>query len=273
MLASLVRELLGLGLGDAKQVLLTGTSAGGVAAMLQADNVRAMLPTTVEKFKAISFAGWFRTNASACKDATRCPWPGAMQHAFTMQNMRGSDDDKEKACLRKHGWRCMHSGLAARRVKAPLFVVQSALDSWSLANIWRGSDPEQTREVSKRSCIGSCFESCSVEETDDLNGSVSACAPPPPIPAPPPEPPPPTPTRHRAAAAATAAAAAIGVARSQLKCRHLHEQVLRLPWSPTSPITCCFAPATARSSPTAARTSCTNSRGTSSTAHSRKASP
>jgi hypothetical protein len=142
--------------------------------MLQADNVRAMLPTTVEKFKAISFAGWFRTNASACKDATRCPWPGAMQHAFTMQNMRGSDDDKEKACLRKHGWRCMHSGLAARRVKAPLFVVQSALDSWSLANIWRGSDPEQTREVSKRSCIGSCFESCSVEETDDLNGFATA---------------------------------------------------------------------------------------------------
>ena len=37
MLASLVRELIGMGLGDAKQVLLTGTSAGGVAAMLQAD--------------------------------------------------------------------------------------------------------------------------------------------------------------------------------------------------------------------------------------------
>ena len=84
MLASLVRELIGMGLGDAKQVLLTGTSAGGVAAMLQADNVRAMLPTTVEKFKAISFAGWFRTNAAACKDATRCPWPVAMKHAFTM---------------------------------------------------------------------------------------------------------------------------------------------------------------------------------------------
>ena len=261
MLASLVRELIGLGLGDAKQVLLTGTSAGGVAAMLQADNVRAMLPTTVEKFKVASFAGWFRTNASACKDATRCPWPGAMQHAFTMQNMRGSDDDKEKACLRKHGWRCMHSGLAARRVKAPLFVVQSALDSWSLANIWRGSDPEQTREVSKRSCIGSCFESCSVEETDDLNGSVSTCDPPPPIPAPQPEPHPPAPTHHRAAA------------RSQLKCRHFYAQVLRPPWFPTSPITCCLALATARSSPTAARTSCTNCRGTSSTARSRKASP
>ena len=141
MLASLVRELIGMGLGDAKQVLLTGTSAGGVAAMLQADNVRAMLPTTVEKFKAISFDGWFRTNAAACKDATRCPWPVAMKHAFTMQDMRGSDDEQEKACLRKHGWRCVHSGLAARRVKAPLFVVQSALDSWSLANIWRGAEP------------------------------------------------------------------------------------------------------------------------------------
>ena len=70
MLASLVRELIGMGLGDAKQVLLPGTSAGGVAAMLQADNVRAMLPTTV-KCKAISFAGWFRTSAASCKDATR----------------------------------------------------------------------------------------------------------------------------------------------------------------------------------------------------------
>ena len=269
MLASLVRELIGLGLGDAKQVLLTGTSAGGVAAMLQADNVRAMLPTTVEKFKAISFAGWFRTNAAACKDATRCPWPGAMQRAFTMQNMRGSDDDKEKACLRRHGWRCMHSGLAARRVKAPLFVVQSALDSWSLANIWRGSDPEQTREVSKRSCIGSCFDSCSVEETDDLNGSASACAPPS-IPSPSARASPtytnPSPCRrrHRRHHRCRPLPA---------QCRHLYEQVLRSPWSPTSPTTCCLAPATAHSSPTAARTSCTNCRGTSWTASSRKASP
>jgi len=203
VLASLVRELIGMGLGDARQVLLTGASAGGVAAMLQADNVRAMLPTTVEKFKAISFAGWFRTNAAACKDATRCPWPVAMKHAFTMQDMRGSDDDQEKACLRKHGWRCVHSGLAARRVKAPLFVVQSALDSWSLANIWRGSEPEHAREVPKRSCIGSCFESCSVEETDDLNGVAPRLTARPAIPAPQPEPRPPSPTpspcrcRHR----------------------------------------------------------------------------
>lgn len=200
MLASLVRELIGMGLGHAKQVLLTGTSAGGVAAMLQADNVRAMLPTTVEKFKAISFAGWFRTNAAACKDATRCPWPVAMKHAFTMQDMRGSDDDQEKACLRKHGWRCVHSGLAARRVKVPLFVVQSALDSWSLANIWRGSEPEQTREVPKRSCIGSCFESCSVEETDDLNGvapRLTARPAIPPEPRPPSPPPSPCHCRHR----------------------------------------------------------------------------
>ena len=203
MLASLVRELIGMGLGDAKQVLLTGTSAGGVAAMLQADNVRAMLPTTVEVFKAISFAGWFRTNAAACKDATRCPWPVAMKHAFTMQDMRGSDDEQEKACLRKHGWRCVHSGLAARRVKAPLFVVQSALDSWSLANIWRGSEPEHAREVPKRSCIGSCFESCSVEETHDLNGVAPRLTARPAIPAPQPEPRPPSPppspwhSRHR----------------------------------------------------------------------------
>ena len=271
MLASLVRELIGMGLGDAKQVLLTGTSAGGVAAMLQADNVRAMLPTTVEKFKAISFAGWFRTNAAACKDATRCPWPVAMKHAFTMQDMRGSDGDQEKACLRKHGWRCVHSGLAARRVKAPLFVVQSALDSWSLANIWRGSEPEHAREVPKRSCIGSCFESCSVEETHDLNGVAPRLTAHPAIPAPQPEPRPPSPPpspwhsrhrRHRPSA----------VARSQLKCRHPYAQVLRPPWSMTSSTTCCLALATARSSPTAARTNRTSCRGTSSTARLRKAS-
>ena len=201
MLASLVRELVGLGLGGAKQVLLTGTSAGGVAAMLQGDNVRAMLPT-VEKFKIISFAGWFRTDASACKDATRCPWAKAMQHAVTMHSMRSNEDGEasentleEASCLREHGWRCMHAGLAARRVKTPLFVVQSALDSWSLANIWRGSDlertpgdPEVRSDVTERGCIGSCFASCSTEETDDLNGSASACAPPPSSSPPPPRP-------------------------------------------------------------------------------------
>ena len=59
ILNAVVRELERLGLGGgadpaapAHEVLLSGTSAGGLAVLINADYVRALLPAGVDKFKA-----------------------------------------------------------------------------------------------------------------------------------------------------------------------------------------------------------------------------
>ena len=173
VLSALIRELGHLGLGSAKQeLLLSGGSAGGLGAILQGDRVRAMLPL-VEKFKVVSFAGWFRTDIAACYDTATCPWFEVMRHAHVLHQMRGSSDTDshvESECLREHGWRCMHASLAAQRMEAPLYLAQSSLDAWQLANIWRGST-FSSGTIDTGSCIGSLYEgACHAEEIRDLNG-------------------------------------------------------------------------------------------------------
>ena len=230
VLAALIRELIGLGLGAPKQeVLLSGGSAGGLAAILQGDRVRAMLPL-VARFKVLSFAGWFRTDTAACYDAAECPWLEVMRHAHVLHQMRSSSDvdsqvdpnlnpspspnssrshsrspnpnpnphanpspnptpnshpnpnpnptpspnpnrtQVETDCLREHGWQCMHARLAAQRMEAPLFLVQSSLDAWQLANIWRGATLSNGT-IDTGSCVGSVYEAtCHPEEIHELNG-------------------------------------------------------------------------------------------------------
>ena len=63
----------------------------------------------------------------------------------------------ETECLRENGWQCMHARLAAQRMQAPLFLVQSSLDAWQLANIWRGATLTNS-SIDPRSCIGSLYE-------------------------------------------------------------------------------------------------------------------
>ena len=51
----------------------------------------------------------------------------------------------------------MHARLAAQRMQAPLFLVQSSLDAWQLANIWRGATLANS-SIDPASCIGSLYE-------------------------------------------------------------------------------------------------------------------
>ena len=103
VLTALIRALSRLGLGAPEQeVLLSGGSAGGLAAILQGDRVRAMLPLAT-KFKVVSFAGWFRTDRAACFDSADCPWLEVMRHAHVLHQMRASSDvdsQVETHCLR-----------------------------------------------------------------------------------------------------------------------------------------------------------------------------
>lgn len=123
------------GLAEASQVLLAGHSAGGLAAAIRADSVAAMLPRSAS-FKAVNIGGFF------LQTSPQTLWGRAMRSAYALH---GSAGGVAPACLAAHGggdegWRCLFANATAPTTRTPLFLLSSALDSWQLANLWKGRD-------------------------------------------------------------------------------------------------------------------------------------
>ena len=118
------------GLGKATQVLLTGASAGGLAALVHADQVRALLPATVRRYKAAAMSGVFLAHANLRGEAV---YETQMQRVFAMQNASAGVAPR---CLVSKSPRYMHRCLfgadALDHVAAPVFVMNSMYDKWSL---------------------------------------------------------------------------------------------------------------------------------------------
>ena len=145
---SIVGELLEMGLADAEAVLWTGASAGGLGALASAERVRAMLPPSVHTFKVLLMSSWFLSDVgapSACQrtltpaETMKCrPWHEKMRALATMHNV-----SLPAACVaaasRADRWRCLLPAASAPQLRAPLFVINSALDAWQGANVWRRS--------------------------------------------------------------------------------------------------------------------------------------
>jgi hypothetical protein len=120
------------GLKNAIDVIVTGCSAGGLATYLHADYVRNFLPSSVY-VKAIADAGFFL-------DAKN--WQGQYhirplyQYVFKMQNCSGGvNSDCIAAANPGEEWMCFFAQYTFPHIKTPLFVLNSAYDTWQLPNI------------------------------------------------------------------------------------------------------------------------------------------
>lgn len=135
ILAAVLRRLASasFGLAAGAEVLLTGCSAGGLAALLQADYVRSLLPGAVAKYKVAPCSGFFQAHGNARGTPV---WESQMQGVALMQNL---SQYSPSACLstmpEQHQWRCVLPSYALRFVQAPVFLLDSVLDSWQLACI------------------------------------------------------------------------------------------------------------------------------------------
>jgi len=144
-------------------VLLAGESAGGLAAMTQANMVREMLPK-VQTFKVASFAGWFMGSAPQGLVSAKSPWLNAIQASYALH---GYADGLSSPCVdlkrapEDEPWRCWFPRETAPAAQVPVFVINSAFDSWQLSNVWRAG-------VS--SCVGRDFHNCSITEAAQLAG-------------------------------------------------------------------------------------------------------
>ena len=112
----------------AEAIILTGSSAGSMTAIFQADYIASKFPKTIP-VRILSDAGFFIDTAPiGGKDL------GAMfKRIYEMQNSSaGLDQD----CVRDMGidaaWQCFFPVKTAKYVKTPMFILNSAYDFWAL---------------------------------------------------------------------------------------------------------------------------------------------
>ncbi|KAH9607498.1 hypothetical protein KSS87_017430, partial [Heliosperma pusillum] len=127
---AVVDDLLAKGMKDAQNAVLSGGSAGGLGAILQCDNFRALLPSGV-KVKCLSDAGFFINTVAI--SGTR-----PLQEIFAgVVATHGSATNLPEACTSKFSPElCMFPQYAARDIQTPLFVLNSAYDYWQIIQVF-----------------------------------------------------------------------------------------------------------------------------------------
>lgn len=124
------------GLGDATQVLVTGCSAGGLAAILQADNILSFLEDNTPaglKYKVAPVSGFFLLHDNVLGQPVH---QRRMQNIFNLSHaVAGVGSACVAAAELGEEWRCNFAGPMYAHTRSPMFIIDSALDSWQTNNI------------------------------------------------------------------------------------------------------------------------------------------
>ena len=125
------------GMASATDVLVTGSSAGGLSAFLHADRIRSLLPPTLSNYGVAPVSGFFLNHANA----TGYPaFATQMRQMVTFMNMTAG---LNSACVAAHSatesWRCVFANESFAHTDSRLMVLNSVFDMYQLPAIWRGS--------------------------------------------------------------------------------------------------------------------------------------
>jgi len=116
------------GLLDATDVLLTGSSAGGLAVYLHADHIAEYLNVKERNinFMAMADSGWFPDYEGRGRYSDCMRWVFETQNTSIALNAQCLEQQVE-------GHRCMFAEHSAPFIESNLMVVQSRFDSWQTA--------------------------------------------------------------------------------------------------------------------------------------------
>jgi len=120
------------GMDTATEVVLTGSSAGGIATIQQCDNVGSLVESASSdvKFKCLADAGFFVNTTDF--DGGVGTWTSQWE---TMVTTHGAVSSMADSCKREHSgheWQCWFADVALPHVTHDTFLVQSVLDLWQL---------------------------------------------------------------------------------------------------------------------------------------------
>ncbi|MBA0750757.1 hypothetical protein Gogos_002146 [Gossypium gossypioides] len=135
---AIMSELLSLGLSKAKQALLTGCSAGGLATLIHCDDFRAHLPKDAT-VKCLADAGFFLDEPDILGNRT-------MSNFYhDVVQLQGVAKSLHKKCITEmEPSKCIFPQQIIKNIRTPLFIVNPAYDFWQIQHVLvpAGSDPD-----------------------------------------------------------------------------------------------------------------------------------
>ncbi|XP_028123649.1 pectin acetylesterase 5-like [Camellia sinensis] len=127
---TLMDELLSIGLSNARQALLSGCSAGGLATLIHCDNFRKILPKYAT-VKCLADAGFFLNVKDVAGHRTIATF---YQDVVHLQAVAKSLD---KDCVaRMEPSKCFFPQEFIKNIKTPIFLVHPAYDFWQIKHIF-----------------------------------------------------------------------------------------------------------------------------------------
>jgi O-palmitoleoyl-L-serine hydrolase len=125
--------LKGHGMDAATDVVLAGTSAGGLAVILTADHVGSVLPSTI-KFRALPGAGLFMSGVKNINGVLA--YQKNYAWVFKAQNASGGVNQN---CIPStpsgYEFRCFLAPYALPYVSTPMYLINALQDRWQAINI------------------------------------------------------------------------------------------------------------------------------------------
>ncbi|XP_076912898.1 pectin acetylesterase 8-like [Bidens hawaiensis] len=140
---AIVEELMSLGMKNAQNALLSGCSAGGLAAILNCDKFRGYFPANT-RVKCVPDAGYF-AHVKDLSGEYRFE-----QYYDRVVTLHGSAKNLPSGCTSniKPGL-CFYPQYAMPYIKTPVFVVNSAYDTWQVFYILSSYEADPKGEFTK----------------------------------------------------------------------------------------------------------------------------
>ncbi|OWM64632.1 pectin acetylesterase 5-like [Punica granatum] len=154
---AIMDELLSAGMSGAKQALLSGCSAGGLATLIHCDDFRELLPK-VTTVKCLADAGFFLDE----KDISGNRTMRSFYH--NVVQLQGVAKSLNQDCVTKtEPSKCMFPEEIVKHIRTPVFLVNPAYDFWQIQHILvpQTSDPNRNWQACRlniRACSPSLLE-------------------------------------------------------------------------------------------------------------------
>ncbi|XP_015575074.1 pectin acetylesterase 7 [Ricinus communis] len=126
---AVIDDLLAKGMRNAQNAILSGCSAGGLAAILHCDKFRSLLPASA-RVKCVSDAGFFIHGKDVAGGRH-------IENFFgSVVRLHGSAKSLPASCTAKmRPELCFFPQYVAQTMRTPLFLINSAYDSWQIKNV------------------------------------------------------------------------------------------------------------------------------------------
>eukprot|EP01043_Picozoa_sp_COSAG02_P022098 COSAG02_NODE_1138_length_14297_cov_4.388537_6_plen_304_part_00 len=128
------------GLRNARRIIISGNSAGGLTVFLHLDQIAAMLKTLAPNADVIGFpdGGYF---LDAQNTQGEYVFRSEMNSTFVLSNGTSGIDPTCKEANVGSEWRCMFAQYVFPHLTTKLFALESQYDAWQLLNILQLQDP------------------------------------------------------------------------------------------------------------------------------------